>query len=88
MDGRTRVAWNLRRLRTARGLSQESLAVDANVDRTYVSGIERGTFNPTLDLLERVAAALGVDLVDLVSEPASDLAPAPLRPGRRPKGGG
>ncbi len=88
MDGRTRVAWNLRRLRTARGLSQESLAVDADVDRTYVSGIERGTFNPTLDLLERVAAALGVDLVDLVSEPVSDQPPEPLRPGRRPKGGG
>ena len=88
MDGRTRVAWNLRRLRTARGLSQESLAVDADVDRTYVSGIERGTFNPTLDLLERLAAALGVDLVDLVSKPASDQPPEPLRPGRRPKGGG
>ena len=46
MDGRTRVAWNLRRIRVERGLSQEALAVDADVDRTYVSGIERGSFNP------------------------------------------
>ncbi|MBB3953069.1 transcriptional regulator with XRE-family HTH domain [Aureimonas jatrophae] len=75
-------------MRTERGLSQESLAVDADVDRTYVSGIERGTFNPTLDLLERLAGALSVDLVDLVNKPAGDQPPEPLRPGRRPKGSG
>lgn len=86
MDGRTRVGWNLRRLRTERGLSQESLAVDADVDRTYVSGIERSTFNPTIDLLDRLAAALGVDVAELVAVPGETSAPQPLRAGRRPKG--
>lgn len=86
MDGRARVAWNLRRIRVERGFSQESLAVDADVDRTYVSGIERLEFNPTIDLLERLADALSVDLSDLVAPLAPDAAePKPLKSGRRPK---
>ncbi len=84
MDGRTRVAWNLRRIRVERGLSQEALAVDADVDRTYVSGIERGSFNPTVDLLDRLARALTVDIVDLLTSPdVSEGAPKPMRSGRR-----
>jgi transcriptional regulator with XRE-family HTH domain len=43
-------------------LSQEDLADRAKVDRTYVSGIERGKRNPTLDVLQRLSTALGVDL--------------------------
>jgi len=43
-------------------LSQEDLADRANLDRTYVSGIERGRRNPTLDVLQRLSTALGVDL--------------------------
>ncbi len=58
MDGRARVANNLRRPRIERGVSQENLAVDAFVDRTYVSGIEREEFNPTVDILDRLALAL------------------------------
>ncbi|WP_310352847.1 helix-turn-helix transcriptional regulator [Methylobacterium sp. BE186] len=85
MDGRARVAWHLRRLRTERGLSQESLAVDAAVDRTYVSGIERGTFNPSVDLIERLAKALAVDVAEFFTPvDASAAPPQPLRPGRRP----
>ena len=84
MDGRTRAAWNLRRIRVERGVSQENLAVDAAVDRSYISGIENGSFNPTLDVLDRLADALGVDLSDLVALPASgEVAPKPLRSGRR-----
>lgn len=84
MDGRTRVAWNLRRIRVERALSQEALAVDADVDRTYVSGIERGSFNPTVDLLDRLARALGIDVVDLLTPPGpDDEAPKPMRGGRR-----
>ncbi len=84
MDGRARVAWHLRRLRVARGISQEALAVDAGVDRTYVSGIERGSFNPTVEVLERLATALGCDVAELFVIPqADDEAPAPLRPGRK-----
>lgn len=60
MDGLRLLALNLRRIRVARGFSQEALAVDARIDRTYVGGIERGTANPTVALLERLATALGV----------------------------
>ena len=85
MDGRARVAWNLRRLRVARGLSQESLAVDADVDRGYISGIERQTFNPTVDVLDRLAAALAIDITELFVVPEADASPPnPLKSGRRP----
>lgn len=84
MDGRTRVAWQLRRLRVDRGLSQEALAVDANVDRGYVSGIERRSFNPTVDILDRLAQALAVDVSALFVAPeAGSIPPEPLRSGRR-----
>ncbi|MCJ2100025.1 helix-turn-helix transcriptional regulator [Methylobacterium sp. E-046] len=84
MEGRARVAWNLRRLRVERGITQEGLAVDAGVDRTYVSGIERREFNPTVDLLDRLAMALAVDILDLLAVPAADEAePSPLPAGRK-----
>ncbi|WP_082494695.1 MULTISPECIES: helix-turn-helix transcriptional regulator [unclassified Methylobacterium] len=84
MDGRARVAWHLRRLRVERGLSQEALAVDAGVDRGYVSGIERRSFNPTIDVLDRLAVALRVDVAEFLVRPAEgDQPPLPLRPGRR-----
>ncbi|MRI57718.1 XRE family transcriptional regulator [Methylobacterium sp. DB1607] len=60
MTGRGRLAWNLRRLRSARGLSQESLAIDAGVAAPYLSGIERGARNPTVDVLDRLAGVLDV----------------------------
>ncbi|WPZ35518.1 helix-turn-helix transcriptional regulator [Thalassobaculum sp. OXR-137] len=54
-------------------LSQEELADRAEMDRTYVSGIERGTRNPTLDVLQRVADALGSDL-DVIFATAREIA--------------
>ena len=60
MDIQRRLGRNVRRLRRERGLSQEELAFEAASHRTYVSGIERGIRNPTLDVVERFAAALGV----------------------------
>jgi transcriptional regulator with XRE-family HTH domain len=65
MDGRALVAWNLRRIRVARGLSQERLAFDAGVDRSYVGGLERSEENPTVDLLGRLAKILQVSLSEL-----------------------
>jgi transcriptional regulator with XRE-family HTH domain len=53
------VARNLRLARQAAGVSQEALADAAEVDRTYVSGIERGQRNPTIVVLAKLAAALG-----------------------------
>ena len=66
MDVRARVGKNVRAYRERAGLSQEALADAAALDRTYVSGIERGRRNPTVVVLERVADALGVRIVDLV----------------------
>lgn len=86
MDARTRVAWNLRRIRVERGLSQENLAVDANVDRSYISGMERQEFNPTVDLLDRLAVALDVDVSRFLEvAPVGVEAPKPLKSGRRSK---
>jgi len=59
------VARNLRRLRVQRGISQEALAVDADVDRTYVSRLERSLENPSVAVLERLAVALEADIRDL-----------------------
>lgn len=85
MRARKVVAWNIRRLRVAKGLSQEALAVDAGVDRTYISGIERETENPSLDILEGIAGALGTTLVRLLRVPMKgEAAPELLRRGRKP----
>lgn len=48
------------------GISQEKLALDAEVDRTYVSQLERGIANPSLEVLCRLATTLRVGLVDLI----------------------
>lgn len=68
---RERVARHLRTLRAAQGLSQEALAEKAELHRTYVGSIERCERNVSLDNVESLAAALGVDIGDL-------LAPLPL----------
>ena len=57
---RTTFARNLRRLREAAGLSQEELAAAADIDRTYVSALERERYSASLDMLERLAVALSV----------------------------
>jgi transcriptional regulator with XRE-family HTH domain len=80
------VAWNLRRLRVGRGLSQENLAIDAGIDRTYVSRLERGLENPTVRILDQIAQALDAGIVEFFVVPNPDeLPPKPLRGGRRPK---
>jgi transcriptional regulator with XRE-family HTH domain len=85
MDGRALVAWNLRRIRVKRGLSQERLAYDAEVDRSYVGGLERQVENPTVDVLDRLAKTLGVTVGELFKQPRQGAAPPkPLRRGRRP----
>lgn len=58
---------NLRGLRVARGLSQESLADALGVHRTYMGGLERGERNPTLRSVERIAARLDVDPLALLA---------------------
>ncbi len=57
---------NIRILRGKRGLSQERLALEAGVDRTLVSKIERTIANPTLDVLAKLAVVLGEPVVRLL----------------------
>lgn len=86
MDANQIVAFNLRKLRVAKGLSQEALAVDAEIDRTYVSGLERGLENPTVAVLERLAAALDTEIKVFFVKPGANAKPvAPLKGGRKPK---
>lgn len=66
MDVRKRLAANMKRLRKERGWSQEALADEASMDRTYVSGIERVVKNPAITVVERVASALGCRMGDLL----------------------
>lgn len=69
---RSRIAANLKRLRIERGLSQERMAELADFHRTYVSQLERCVTNISIDGLERIAHALGVDVVDLLTAPITD----------------
>lgn len=61
-------AANLRKLREAKGYSQEELASRAGLDRTYVSGCERGVRNPSLISLEKLATALAIPAKDFLDE--------------------
>ncbi len=65
MDVRSRVGLNLQNARRERGISQEELAHLAKVHQTYLSGVERGKRNPSILVLYRIAAALGLDIEDL-----------------------
>ena len=86
MRAQALVARNLRRLRVVRGLSQENLAADAGIDRSYVSRLERGLENPTVAVLEQLADALGAAIVEFFAVPNPDEPPPkPLRGGRRRK---
>ena len=67
MDIQQRIARNVRKCRSKKGWSQEDLAGEVEIDRTYISGIENGKRNPTADVLDRLAKALGVSVADLVS---------------------
>jgi transcriptional regulator with XRE-family HTH domain len=87
MNARDLVAWNVRRLRVLRGISSETLAADADVDRAYVSRIERGVANPTVGILEQIAAVLGVAMTELFVVPRpNEQRPEPLPGGRRTSG--
>jgi transcriptional regulator with XRE-family HTH domain len=67
VDIRERLGRNIRLLREARGWSQEDYADRAGIHRTYVSGIERGRRNPTIDIVERLAAPFAVPTSDLLA---------------------
>lgn len=57
---------NVRQLRKSKGLSQEELALEAGMKRSYLSDLERGTRNPSVRAIGRLAEALGVEAADLL----------------------
>jgi len=65
------LARNLRRLRTSTGVSQEELAARAGLHRTYISSVERGHRNISLENIFAVARALGCDPCQLIDEEAA-----------------
>jgi transcriptional regulator with XRE-family HTH domain len=64
-DVRVRFGQRVKELRKSKGLSQEDFALECNLDRTYMSGIERGKRNVSLRNLEVIALTLGIELDEL-----------------------
>jgi transcriptional regulator with XRE-family HTH domain len=71
-DPKSLLGRQLRRLRQARGWSQEELAERAGLDRTYISGCERGRRNIGIENLFRLSAALGVKPAKLIDDSEHD----------------
>ncbi len=67
-DWRAIFGKNVRKVRQQRKLTQEKLAFDAEIDLTYMGGIERGARNPSLVVMGRIAKALSVPLAKLLTE--------------------
>jgi transcriptional regulator with XRE-family HTH domain len=66
MDLRDVFATNLRRVRHEKGLSQDDLAYEAEVSRSYLSQLEKGAFYASLKIIGRLAEALGVEPAELL----------------------
>ena len=69
MEIREVLARNLRKARQAEGFSQEELAHRADVDRTYISALERRVYAASIDVVDRLAKELGLDAADLLKRP-------------------
>lgn len=68
MSARITFAQNLRRLRQSLAISQEELADMSNLHRTYISSVERGIKNISIDNMEKLSIALNVKLVELLDD--------------------
>ena len=79
---RLRLGKTIRRLREARGVSQEAFAQKAKVHRTTMSEIERGLSNISVDIAERIAHALDLTLSDLFFDVEAEQAASAARKAR------
>jgi transcriptional regulator with XRE-family HTH domain len=66
VDIQQRLGANLRKLRTAKGWSQEQFAFEAGIHRTHISDLERGARNPTISVMEKLTICLGVNVGELL----------------------
>ena len=69
MEIREVFAQNLRAARQANGLSQEELSHRADIDRTYISSLERCVYGVSIDVLDRLARVLGIEASELLKRP-------------------
>lgn len=60
---------NVRLVREKKGWSQDRLSEESGLHRTYISGIERGVRNPTIEIVQQIAVALDVDIQELFADP-------------------
>ena len=65
MDINKQLGMRIKYLRSLRKWSQEDLALEANVNKNYLSDLERGERNPTIKVLEKIAKAFGISLSEL-----------------------
>lgn len=63
-----KVGQRIREIRNTQGLSQEKLALKADIDRTYLAGVEQGKRNPSLKSLEKIVVALDVRFEELFKD--------------------
>ncbi|MCP3475649.1 helix-turn-helix domain-containing protein [Bradyrhizobium sp. CCGUVB1N3] len=85
MKTRALVACNVRLIRLKRGISQERLAYETGIDRSYIASLERQSKNPTIDLLDRIAERLGVHVSEFFVRPSKRAGtPKTLPKGRKP----
>jgi transcriptional regulator with XRE-family HTH domain len=70
-DIRAVLGQNIRRFRTDKGWSQERLALEVGIHRTYIGGIERGERNVSVANVQRIADGLGVFAFELLKPPVS-----------------
>ena len=70
MDVRRQLGLNIQRIRREKDWSQEELAFESGIHRTYISGLERGVRNPTITIVAKLAGTLRVPLGALLDPPA------------------
>lgn len=68
MDIKKKFGKNLKRLRLEKGISQESLALSADMDRTYIPSIEKGERNVSITVVEKLANALNVSISEFFKD--------------------
>jgi len=66
MNINKQLGMRIRYLRKERGWSQETLSFEADINKNYISDLERGTRNPTLEILEKLSIAFNINLDELV----------------------
>lgn len=84
MEAQKILAWNIRKQRVLRGISQEKLAMEAGVERAYFGKLERGSENVTVAIVDAIATALGIPVAELFRLPLpGEEPPKALKAGRK-----